>query len=220
MSANRRLLSTNFSINSAGMCGTQRKSSFFESWVKAASRKRKPILSKINHSSTKPLSAPYGAAFKNLNQPSHVNSSQVHERRTKWRKPTYPSSPFNPVQDPSCPSPCSSHWTNWLLLAANQSKSNLLIQYLSRLILLTAYECALVGNHLKSSIPSALIREQARLPRFLLLLLMLLLPPPLLLRYVPGRNVFLLYILPETAGRPCQLLSLAALIPAVSPKPY
>ncbi|GAU51838.1 hypothetical protein TSUD_416210 [Trifolium subterraneum] len=55
---------------------------------------------------------------------------------------------------------------------------------------------ALVGNHLKSSIPSALIREQARLPRFLLLLLMLLLPPPLLLRYVPGRNVlFLLYIL-------------------------
>ncbi|KAH0713235.1 hypothetical protein KY289_009194 [Solanum tuberosum] len=36
-----------------------------------------------------------------------------------------------------------------------------LIQYLSRLILLTAYECALVGNHLQSSIPSALIREQA-----------------------------------------------------------
>lgn len=117
----------------------------------------------------------------------------------------------------SYPSPCSSHWTNWLLLAANQSKSNLLIQYLSRLILLTAYECALVGNHLQSSIPSALIREQARLPRFLLLLLMLLLPPSLLLRY---RNVFLLYILPETALRPCQLLSLAALIPAVSPKPY
>jgi hypothetical protein len=39
----------------------------------------------------------------------------------------------------------------------------------------------------------------------------------LLLRY---RNVFLLYILPETALRPCQLLSLVALIPAVSPKPY
>lgn len=113
----------------------------------------------------------------------------------------------------SYPSPCSSHWTNWLLLAANQSKSNLLIQYLSRLILLTAYECALVGNHLKSSIPSALIREQARLPRFLPLLLMLLLPPPLLLRYVPGRNVFWLSILPETALRPCQLLSLAALMP-------
>ena len=40
---------------------------------------------------------------------------------------------------------------------------------------------------------------------------MLLLPPPLLLRYVPGRNVlFLLYILHL---RPCQLLSLAALMP-------
>lgn len=60
----------------------------------------------------------------------------------------------------SDPSPCSSHWTNWLLLAANQSKSNLLIKYLSRLILLTAYECALVGNHLQSSIPSALILYQ------------------------------------------------------------
>uniref|UniRef100_M1A285 Uncharacterized protein n=1 Tax=Solanum tuberosum TaxID=4113 RepID=M1A285_SOLTU len=38
---------------------------------------------------------------------------------------------------------------------------------LSRLILLTAYECALVGNHLQSSIPSALIREQAHLPNWL-----------------------------------------------------